>query len=312
MDNNNSNNPDADSKAPPKITGDQIPSPAAGESNSPPAENINDARQTRTAFTELSQVDADLALARTLQEQERAYMMIRMNGDGSDYGSWETGSYVAEDDDFEDHSENESDGSDASDEHEHDSDDSHDEEDELDVHSHDDEDDDIEDDGGESDIELNPADFPNDEAYARALQDAEERELAMRLLALSGINEMVAGYSEELDDRGGDSQDAWEEVDPDNLSYEELLALGDVVGTESRGLSADTIASLPSMSFKMESNQDGNMESCVICRLDYEEGDTLTLLSCKHSYHPECIDNWLRINKVCPVCSAEVSSSGNS
>lgn len=116
-------------------------------------------------------------------------MMIRMNGDGSDYGSWETGSYVAEDDDFEDHSENESDGSDASDEHEHDSDDSHDEEDELDVHSHDDEDDDIEDDGGESDIELNPADFPNDEAYARALQDAEERELAMRLLALSGINE---------------------------------------------------------------------------------------------------------------------------
>uniref|UniRef100_A0A175YIS6 RING-type domain-containing protein n=1 Tax=Daucus carota subsp. sativus TaxID=79200 RepID=A0A175YIS6_DAUCS len=187
MDNNNSNNPDADSKAPPKITGDQIPSPAAGESNSPPAENINDARQTRTAFTELS--------------QERAYMMIRMNGDGSDYGSWETGSYS---------------------------------------------------------------------------------------LALI----VVAGYSEELDDRGGDSQDAWEEVDPDNLSYEELLALGDVVGTESRGLSADTIASLPSMSFKMESNQDGNMESCVICRLDYEEGDTLTLLSCKHSYHPECIDNW--------------------
>lgn len=45
------------------------------------------------------------------------------------------------------------------------------------------------------------------------------------------------------------------------LCVQELLALGDVVGTESRGLSADTIASLPSMSFKMESNQDGNMES---------------------------------------------------
>jgi len=39
--------------------------------------------------------------------------------------------------------------------------------------------------------------------------------------------------------------------------------------------------------------------SCVICRLDYEDGETLTLLSCKHSYHPECINNWLKINKVC-------------
>lgn len=39
--------------------------------------------------------------------------------------------------------------------------------------------------------------------------------------------------------------------------------------------------------------------SCVICRLDYEDGETLTVLSCKHSYHSECINNWLKINKVC-------------
>lgn len=75
MDNNH------DSKAQsntPKITSDQNPpanSPAAaavagaGESNSVPAENNNDGRQIRTPFTDLSQVDADLALARTLQEQ---------------------------------------------------------------------------------------------------------------------------------------------------------------------------------------------------------------------------------------------------
>lgn len=37
---------------------------------------------------------------------------------------------------------------------------------------------------------------------------------------------------------------------------------------------------------------------CVICRLDYEDGDNLILLSCKHSYHSECITNWLQINKV--------------
>ena len=74
-------------------------------------------------------------------------------------------------------------------------------------------------------------------------------------------------------------QDTWEEVDPDELSYEvscpvdctfltfylstltkldsifqELLALGEVVGTESRGLSADSIASLPSVKYKAGSN----------------------------------------------------------
>lgn len=35
----------------------------------------------------------------------------------------------------------------------------------------------------------NPSSFENDEAYARALQDSEEREVAVRLMALAGINE---------------------------------------------------------------------------------------------------------------------------
>lgn len=32
--------------------------------------------------------------------------------------------------------------------------------------------------------------------------------------------------------------------------------------------------------------------------MDYEDGESLTVLSCKHLYHPECINNWLKINKV--------------
>nr|DAD27411.1 TPA_asm: hypothetical protein HUJ06_028879 [Nelumbo nucifera] len=49
--------------------------------------NLAPSRQTlRTPFTSHNQVDADLALAMTLQQQERAYMMLRMNsGEGSDY-----------------------------------------------------------------------------------------------------------------------------------------------------------------------------------------------------------------------------------
>uniref|UniRef100_A0A1J3ISR8 E3 ubiquitin ligase BIG BROTHER-related n=1 Tax=Noccaea caerulescens TaxID=107243 RepID=A0A1J3ISR8_NOCCA len=249
----------------------------------------------RVPFTNLSQIDADLALARTLQEQERAYMMLTMNSEISDYGSWETGSYAYEEDEFDD-PENE-DEDDDEDEYETDLDP---QEDASDVHAHED---DQEDDGKNSDTE--EAAYSDDEAYARALQEAEEREMAARLSALSGLADRV----EDLEDDDHTTQDAWDEMDPDELSYEELLALGEFVGTESRGLSADTIASLPSKRYKEGDNQNGTNESCVICRLDYEDDDDLILLHCKHSYHSECINNWLKINKVCPVCSAEVSTS---
>ncbi|XP_004497227.1 E3 ubiquitin ligase BIG BROTHER-related isoform X2 [Cicer arietinum] len=258
---------------------------------------------SRTPFTNLSQVDADLALARTLQEQERAYMMLRMNNDGSDYGSWEGGSYLHDDgDDFDDLH----DGTDVDedDDEDDDNEDEYENEDAFDVHAHAS--------AGEHDnpiIEFDPELFSSDEAYARALQEAEEREMAARLLALAGINDQE---TEDMEEHGANSQDAWEDVDPDELSYEELLALGEVVGTESRGLSTDTIACLPSVNYKTGSDQHGSNDSCVICRVDYEDDESLTVLSCKHLYHPECINNWLKINKVCPVCSTEVSASSGS
>ncbi|KAK9059614.1 hypothetical protein SSX86_020318 [Deinandra increscens subsp. villosa] len=292
--------PNTDENPSSNITTDSI----VNSSSLPPAaaqETANPNRPSslpRTPFTNLSQVDADLALARTLQDQERAYMMLRMNGGGeSDNESWETGSYVDDDDDQHN---SEYDGSDAEEE-----------EDAFDVHAHFD----IgsgEEDRGNQGVELDPASFPNDEAYARALQDAEDREMSARLRALTGINGMVTEDEEEvdgMDDRGDNSQDSWDDVDPDELSYEELIALGEVVGTESRGLSADSIASLRSVIYETKNGQNESCETCVICRLDYEDGDNLILLSCKHSYHSDCITNWLQINKVCPVCSTEVSTS---
>ncbi|KAJ4894078.1 E3 ubiquitin ligase BIG BROTHER-related [Raphanus sativus] len=225
----------------------------------------------RVPFTNLSQIDADLALARTLQEQERAYMMLTMNSEVSDYGSWETGSYVYEEDEDDDEYETDDDP----------------QEDAPVVNAHEEDQEDEEEAG-----------YSDDETFARALQEAEQ--------ILSGLGNRVEDPEDEEDHT---SQEAWDEMDPDELSYEELLALGDIVGTESRGLSADMIASLPSKRYKDGDNQNGTNESCVICRLDYEDDDNLILLPCKHSYHSECINNWLKINKICPVCSAEVSTS---
>ncbi|ONK59262.1 uncharacterized protein A4U43_C08F4640 [Asparagus officinalis] len=279
---------------------------AAGENpnpNAPAPESASEAAgsnpssnpRTRTPFTNLGQVDADLALARALQEQERAYMMLRM--EGFDGGSSESGSFV-----YENELEGEEEDGDDDDEEEEEDHVDHPEEDHGSVGGSD---------YGEdafdaNEEELNPADFESDEAFARALQDAEEREVAVRLMAIAGLNDWgVVERGEHV----RHSQEPWQEVDPDELSYEELVALGEVVGTESRGLSADTIASLPSVNYKAQTSQDGNTDQCVICRLDYEDGDSLVSLSCKHLYHPECINQWLQINKVCPICSCEVSTS---
>lgn len=118
----------------------------------------------------------------TNYEQERAYLMLRMTSEGSDFGSWEAGSYVLDDEDgFGDpHDHTESDG----DDDEFDGTDVNDEDDVFDVHAHED--------GGEhnnSNFELDPGNFSSDEAYARALQDAEDREMAARLLALAGLQD---------------------------------------------------------------------------------------------------------------------------
>ena len=119
-------------------------------------------------------------------------MMLRMNNEGSDYGSWEAGSYVHDDeDDFED-PHNDTDGDDDDDDDDDDEEDGEerygvdvdDDEDAFDVHAHEE--------AGEDNnpiIEFDPAVFSSDEAYARALQDAEEREMAARLFALAGIND---------------------------------------------------------------------------------------------------------------------------
>ncbi|XP_058086832.1 E3 ubiquitin ligase BIG BROTHER-related-like [Magnolia sinica] len=142
------------------------------ESELEPKSNPSSQQPSRVPFTSLSQVDVDLALARTLQKQERADMILRMNGgDGSDYGSFDSGSYVYEDEVGDDPND---DGNDAGS--------IDDGEDAFDVHGWAPSEDEL-------GVEIDLSAFDSDEAYVRALQDVEEREVAVRLMALAGIND---------------------------------------------------------------------------------------------------------------------------
>lgn len=106
-----------------------------------------------------------------------------------------------------------------------------------------------------------------------------------------------------------DYQVVWQDnIDPDQMTYEELLELGETVGTQSRGLSQELINLLPISKYKCSffTRKRSRNERCVICQMEYKRGDRRMTLPCKHVYHAGCGTRWLSINKACPICYTEV------
>ncbi|CAK9214301.1 unnamed protein product [Sphagnum troendelagicum] len=268
-----------------------------------PATETSIAPAKRTPFTSLTQVDADMALARALQEQERAYLLLRIMSEGNEFtrtgrgsGQYDFGGddLEAPADKDEDEDEDEEEGE-AAEEEEEEEEEANEEEGEVLER------------GVSTEGDIDGSLFDSDEAFARALQEKEDRDTTARLMALAGIHDLEV---EDESDSNDSEENMWQDVDPDNMSYEELIALGEAVGTESKGLSVQAISALPGSSY-VPVQQDGSndQEQCVVCRHEYEAGDSMLTLPCKHQYHSECIQQWLQINKVCPVCSAEVTFS---
>ncbi|XP_020532190.1 E3 ubiquitin ligase BIG BROTHER-related isoform X2 [Amborella trichopoda] len=204
--------------------GKELNNNGAGEVNSDA--DFGSPINARVPFTNLSQVESDRAIAKTLQQQERAYMMFKRDRELAEDSLSTSTSYG--DGDYEEEEED----SDAEDD---------DYDDEFDVESH------ISARREQIDGETNERDIERDEAH----------DMADRMSALAGINDWEIENLEEL---STNYEDTSEDVDPDELSYEELIALGEVVGTQSKGLSSNIISSLPSIVFRPASANDGNLD----------------------------------------------------
>jgi len=48
---------------------------------------------------------------------------------------------------------------------------------------------------------------------------------------------------------------------------------------------------------------------CIICMADFVEGDRVRFLPCMHTYHVDCIDEWLMRQFACPSCLEPVDSA---
>jgi len=50
-------------------------------------------------------------------------------------------------------------------------------------------------------------------------------------------------------------------------------------------------------------------DKCTICLCEMEDGEDVRRLPCWHLFHIQCVDRWLGLNKMCPICRADIEMS---
>lgn len=110
-------------------------------------------------------------------------------------------------------------------------------------------------------------------------------------------------------------------LDIEDMSYEELLALGERIGKVNTGLSEEMITSqmktksyllLATNAINLEeaASEEQETDSCIICQDEYKNQEKIGILQCGHEYHADCLKKWLLVKNVCPVCKSEALTPG--
>ncbi|KAK4796656.1 hypothetical protein SAY86_028982 [Trapa natans] len=108
--------------------------------------------------------------------------------------------------------------------------------------------------------------------------------------------------------------------------------------SRTRGATTEVIDALPTYKFKLKKSRgrndrdsylvagDGGVVAagterertisgedavCCICLAKYANNDELRELQCSHFFHKDCVDKWLKINALCPLCKSEVGAPSN-
>ncbi|XP_020221867.1 uncharacterized protein LOC109804452 [Cajanus cajan] len=100
-------------------------------------------------------------------------------------------------------------------------------------------------------------------------------------------------------------------LDVDNMSYEQLLELGERIGHVNTGLKEDEMGRnirKTRLQFWDDTSKHQTDKECSICQEEYEAGDELGRLNCEHSYHFQCIKQWVAQKNFCPVCKQQVAA----
>jgi hypothetical protein len=60
-------------------------------------------------------------------------------------------------------------------------------------------------------------------------------------------------------------------------------------------------------STNLDAAENDDEHCCPICLVEYEVGDDIRCLPCKHEFHKSCVDPWLANNASCPACRHSLS-----
>jgi hypothetical protein len=83
----------------------------------------------------------------------------------------------------------------------------------------------------------------------------------------------------------------------------------DVNNDESGVLDQEDLDAMPTKVFFVHEKAENAPETCAVCIEDFEDGDIVRPLKCKHEFHLKCIDTWLlKRKKTCPICKKDMSS----
>ncbi|XP_065062788.1 RING finger protein 122-like isoform X2 [Rhopilema esculentum] len=67
--------------------------------------------------------------------------------------------------------------------------------------------------------------------------------------------------------------------------------------------SVDRLSVVSALTERTESNE----SCCIICLIHFKTGQEVRKLPCQHIYHINCIDKWLKMNRLCPTCRSDVT-----
>ena len=115
----------------------------------------------------------------------------------------------------------------------------------------------------------------------------------------------VAGEGEAKEDEGEvEVEKAPEEADV-RCDEEEGAVAGAALEEGCMPSCSKAVAAVPAPS---ESDPDGI--PCVICLDNFEEGDVLRVLPCRHEFHQPCVDRWFKEGRqFCPMCKWDFVAS---
>lgn len=149
------------------------------------------------------------------------------------------------------------------------------------------------------------------------------------------LNRLINDWDENAADEVNDAGEPTSPNDPRlrRMSFQSQLALAimqsqiqlmeggyghpDGGGSSAPGVGVEAKSHWDRFEYKSKKGDYGSVDlknieeepQCSICLCEYEKGDNLVTLPCKHLFHDDCITSWTDNNTRCPLCNSDLESS---